>query len=340
MAEEPLQAIFVGVGGRGRHYLEHLKDSPHMRPVALVDISREILERERLATGLPETACFTTLTDALRHVPADAVGVTTHARLHAQFVEEAILAGKHVLVEKPFTCDLEEAVRLVELADANGVKIVVTQQIRYFRAELTMRRLMLEQAYGPPGFGHMHHYKPRSGHYPMSEHMQLWQMTVHEIDSLMSVLAQHKVTRVFGYSFEPSWGNWPTPSSAVATIEFDGSIPFTLVSTSQARGSAYEFRIECAEATLVQRGPLQDIPTTLHAEYQDGSVVPLPLDAEGIDVEPGDGINWVARLLHNYVVEGVEPEVSGRRNLDVLRVTDAIIRSTETGQSVSLDVGA
>ena len=337
MAEEPLKAIFVGVGGRGRHYLEHLKDSPHVRPVALVDISREFLERERLAIGLPETACFTTLTDALRHTPADTVGVTTHARLHAQFVREAILAGKHVLVEKPFTCDLAEAVRLVELADANGVKIVVTQQIRYFRAELTMRRLMREQAYGPPGFGHMHHYKPRSGHYPLSDHMQLWQMTVHEIDSLLSVLAQHKVTRVFGYSFEPSWGNWPTPSSAVATIEFDGSIPFTLVSTSQARGSAYEFRIECAQATLVQRGPLQDIPTTLHAEYQDGSVVPLPLDAAGIDDEPGDGINWVARLLYEYVIEGVEPEVSGRRNLDVLRVTDAIIRSTETGQAISLD---
>ena len=43
------------------------------------------------------------------------------------------------------------------------------------------------------------------------------------------------------------------------------------------------------------------------------------------------------RLLHEYVVEGVEPEVSGRRNLDVLRVTDAIIRSTKTGQAVSLD---
>ena len=39
MAEEPLKAIFVGVGGRGRHYLEYLKDSPHVRPVALVDIS-------------------------------------------------------------------------------------------------------------------------------------------------------------------------------------------------------------------------------------------------------------------------------------------------------------
>ena len=228
MAEEPRKAIFVGVGGRGRHYLEHLKGSPHVRPVALVDISQEVLERERLATGLPAAACFTTLTDALRQTPADTVAITTHARLHAQFAEEAICAGKHVLVEKPFTCNLAEAKRLVELAEANGVKIVVTQQIRYFRTERTMRRLMLEQAYGPPGFGHMYHYKPRVGPYPLSEHMQLWQMTVHEIDTLLSVLANHKVTRVFGYSFEPSWGAWPTPSSAAATIEFDGSIPFTL----------------------------------------------------------------------------------------------------------------
>ena len=336
MAEEPRKAIFVGVGGRGRHYLEHLKGSPHVRPVALVDISQEVLERERLATGLPAAACFTTVTDALRQTPADTVAITTHARLHAQFAEEAICAGKHVLVEKPFTCNLAEAKRLVELAEANGVKIVVTQQIRYFRTERTMPRLMLEQAYGPPGFGHMYHYKPRVGPYPLSEHMQLWQMTVHEIDTLLSVLANHKVTRVFGYSFEPSWGAWPTPSSAAATIEFDGSIPFTLVSTSQARAAAYEFRIECAQAAQVQRGPLQDIPTTLHAETTGGGAEPLSLDA-GIENEPREGICCVAHLLYNYVVNGVEPEVSGRRNLDTLRVIDAIIRSTETGRAVQLD---
>ena len=45
-------------------------------------------------------------------------------------------------------------------------------------------------------------------------------------------------------------------------------------------------------------------------------------------VSTGSHASW-----HNYVVDGVEPEVSGRHNLDVLRVTDAIIRSTETGRA-------
>ena len=54
-----------------------------------------------------------------------AVCIATPASTHFQVVKEALLAGKDVFVEKPFTLGVEEACRLTELAqDQNKVLMV------------------------------------------------------------------------------------------------------------------------------------------------------------------------------------------------------------------------
>jgi predicted dehydrogenase len=44
----------------------------------------------------------------------------------------------------------------------------------------------------------------------------------------------------------------------------------------------------------------------------------------------------MADLLAPYVLDGAEPETAGRRNLPTMRLCDAIIRSSPTGQTVDL----
>jgi len=46
----------------------------------------------------------------------DLIVVTTPSTNHVKFVRDALLAGKHVVVEKPFTTTSAEAVELTELA--------------------------------------------------------------------------------------------------------------------------------------------------------------------------------------------------------------------------------
>jgi len=123
--------------------------------------------------------------------------IATWARTHDELVEAAIEANKHVMVEKPFTLELAPAKRLTEMAEARGLKIVVTQQWRYLPGQRTVRRLMTEEAYGEPQTGHMFSYKARGSEYPDSEHSQLWQMTVHEIDSLIAMV-NRRVVEVSG----------------------------------------------------------------------------------------------------------------------------------------------
>jgi hypothetical protein len=44
----------------------------------------------------------------------------------------------------------------------------------------------------------------------------------------------------------------------------------------------------------------------------------------------------IYRDVAEYVVEGVEPETSGRRNLETMRFVDAVQRSTEEGRPITL----
>ncbi len=62
-----------------------------------------------------------------------AVVIATPHHLHAQLAREALLAGKHVLVEKPIALSLEEARGLVQRADAEGLCLAVAEQYRVSR---------------------------------------------------------------------------------------------------------------------------------------------------------------------------------------------------------------
>ena len=148
-----IRTIHVGAGGRGRWPLNRFRDRTDFEAVALVDVNEENLATARETTGLGEEACFSTPAAALQAVEADAVVVITPPDLHAGQCLEAVRAGKHVLVEKPFTKDLSQARQIVAEASERGLKVAVTQNARYYPPVLTIRRLLQSGELGQPSFG-------------------------------------------------------------------------------------------------------------------------------------------------------------------------------------------
>ncbi|HYO70808.1 MAG TPA: Gfo/Idh/MocA family oxidoreductase, partial [Archangium sp.] len=61
---------------------------------------------------------------------------------HAALAERALLAGKHVVVEKPFTLDSAEALRLDALARERGRCLTVFHNRRWDGDFLTVRQLL------------------------------------------------------------------------------------------------------------------------------------------------------------------------------------------------------
>src|SRR5688572_6915363 len=89
---EPLRSIHVGVGTRGKSHVRAALESGYWRPVALVDVVPDYLAAAREMTGLPESACFTRVEDALAQVESDAVAVASPVTFHASQIMAALRA--------------------------------------------------------------------------------------------------------------------------------------------------------------------------------------------------------------------------------------------------------
>ena len=352
-AERPLRMIHVGVGTRGKSHVRAAMESGYWRPVALVDVVPDYLAAARELTGLPESACFSRLEDALEAVPSEAVAIASPVTFHADHIMAALRAGRHVLTEKCFTVGLAEAEECVAEAERRDRKIVVVQNARLYPPMRTLRRLVAEEAYGPLGLFNMAFYKSRGRAYNLSPHMHLWQQGVHELDSLLGVV-QKPVRRVWAISNNPAWCDWPSESTLQAIIECDDRVSGMHLSTSNSRGPGFEFRLECAEASLVCRNRGGgEIEVLWGPRDRRSETIPLDaLDLHGLEHHPlakaiaaGDmserGVGQLIDLqiyrdLYEYVALGHEPESSGRRNLDTMRLLDAVQRSSAQGQPVAL----
>jgi predicted dehydrogenase len=332
-----LRMIVVGVG-RGRAHLRSFLALPDAFEVAgLVDLDEERLENALGEHELSPDLGYTSYDEALARSGCDGVMVATWARSHAALIEQALNAGKHVLVEKPFTIELADACRLLEMAEAKELKIVVIQQWRFLPGQRTVRRLMSSLEYGQPQEGHLLCYKARGSEYPDSPHSQLWQMTVHEIDSLISMMNQ-PVVEVYGHSFRPPETTWKRESTATAELRFRNGCRVVMVSTSDARIGSCEFRAECERAALVYRisAPFGGEESLFVGENRESGLLPVAIDEGPRESRFLD--RRIAAGFGDWVQGGPEPETSGRNNLQVLGVLDALMRSGVSGRAIEVEV--
>jgi predicted dehydrogenase len=322
-----IRTIHVGAGGRGRWPLNRFRDRTDFEAVALVDVSAENLAVARETTGLGEEACFSALADALQAVDADAVVVITPPDLHAGQCLEAVRAGKHVLVEKPFTKDLSQARQIVAEAAERGLKVAVTQNARYYPPVLTIRRLLQSGELGHPSFGLMTKYgwRPRVHHSGADQHAYLWERGIHDFDQLRHLL-DAEPRRLFCHSFNPPWSPYRGGGAIHGWIEFDDGTTFSFQCTFAAHKGGSILRLDCEKGSvevvsgeLVVRRPGADADET------------VPLD-EGPEPEETllDG-------FRDYVVDGVEPPFSGPRNLATVGLINALGDSSEQGAVLDFD---
>jgi predicted dehydrogenase len=130
-----IKLIHVGLGRWGSDWVQHVyPGSSDVEPVAYVDKDLEASGRAQSKLAASPGKFFPGLSDALAATDAEAVLVALPLALHAAVAREALLAGKHVIVEKPFTQTLEEARSLAGIAEERSRVLMVSQNYRFFAA--------------------------------------------------------------------------------------------------------------------------------------------------------------------------------------------------------------
>ncbi|MBD2653409.1 Gfo/Idh/MocA family oxidoreductase [Synechocystis sp. FACHB-383] len=140
--------LTVAVIGTGFGQAVHLPALQyHDQTQAIAIYHRDLTKAKEVAQsqGLPHS--YDNLPELLANPNIKAVTVASPPFLHFEMARDAILAGKHVLLEKPMTLRVEETIELYHLAQQRGVTVMPDFEFRFvpawqYVAELLQREIL------------------------------------------------------------------------------------------------------------------------------------------------------------------------------------------------------
>ncbi|GAA2098407.1 Gfo/Idh/MocA family oxidoreductase [Streptomyces albiaxialis] len=143
--ERPLRCGVLGCADIAwRRMLPALAAAPGVEPVAVA--SRDPARAERFAAAF---GCGTAgYEELLASSGIDAVYVPLPPLLHAEWVERALRAGKHVLAEKPLTHDPEHTGHLLRLAAERGLVLLENVAFPHHDQHASVRKMLADGVIG------------------------------------------------------------------------------------------------------------------------------------------------------------------------------------------------
>jgi len=136
----------LGYGYWGPNIVRNFHAQEQAEVVLVCD--KSLKAGERLRRVYPTIPFTTDENEILRSAKVDAVCVITPVATHYSLAKRALENGKHVFVEKPFTCSSGQAEELIELADRKNLKIMVDHTFLFTGAVRKIRQLVDEGAIG------------------------------------------------------------------------------------------------------------------------------------------------------------------------------------------------
>lgn len=330
-----LKVLLAGLGVRGRHWAEVITRSERAELVAFADPSSEALARAIAEFG--ERPAFSSAAAALDSLDrVDALVLANPPMDREAIVRLACARRLPMLIEKPLALNLAEAASLVEIAETASVSLMVGLNFRYLAVTKALKRLLAENAVGPPAFARFTYERWRDGRRPdlndyplVMAHPMLWEQSVHHFDLMRYVYGREPVL-VQCQTWNPSWSMYAGDSNVSALIEFDGGLRVNYQGTWQGSWAApgFEWRTDCADGIITQR----DEFGALHFARRDEAelrYVPLPPHERWISETTALFAAYV-----DHVVDGAALQCSGRDHLMSLAMLEACIQSSANGDGV------
>ena len=141
MSTNKIRTAIIGFGLSGRVF--HAPFIDVVEGFELSKISTSNPERQALAKErYPQANIVSEVNDIIADPNIDLVIVTSPNVDHFKWAKEALLASKHVVVEKPFTINVAEADELIELAKKQNKIITVYHNRRFTSDTKTVKKLL------------------------------------------------------------------------------------------------------------------------------------------------------------------------------------------------------
>jgi predicted dehydrogenase len=147
MTHRPCNVALVGCGQIADAHLQEARKLPGARLVAVCDRHPELARQAAVRFGVP--AVYDDLGRMLVEARPDVLHVTTPPHTHLAVAKQALAAGVHVYVEKPFALDIDEADEILAEAEARDRLVCVGHDQMFDPAWEECRRLHRRGDLGP-----------------------------------------------------------------------------------------------------------------------------------------------------------------------------------------------
>jgi predicted dehydrogenase len=328
---KPVGIAVVGCGYWGMNYVRIFNELVDARVVAVCDQSADRLKE--VSRRFPGVYLTTQVDDAASQPGVDAVVVCTEATTHFNVTRRLLLAGKHILVEKPLTTIAADSDKLIDLAESNSAILMVGHTFLFNAGVSKVKEYMQK------GDGRVYYlYARRTNLGPIRRDVNaLWDLAPHDIaifNFLLNSTPQWvsavggKVLRncrddvgfiSLGYPdnvlahVHVSWAD-PDKAREVVVVKSDKRIVFNdLNGNEQVR--VFEKGVSPVEQEPLNYGEFR-------FEIRDGDII-------SPRIEPVEPLKHQCRHFLECVRTGNRPISSGREGRDVVRVLEAVNRSIE-----------
>ena len=316
---EQIKAAVIGVGYLGRFHAQKYAQSPRCRLEAVVDARAEAREQVAAELGTRPLADYRELLGKV-----DAVSVVTPTPAHFAIARDFLLAGAHVLVEKPITETPREARELIDLADRCG-RVLQVGHLERFNSAI----LAAEPYLRSPRFVECHRlapYKERG-----TDVNVVLDLMIHDIDLVQTIVGAPVATidavgtPVFSEAID----------IANARIRFANGCVVNATASRVSLKTERKMRLFEDDAYL-SLDLQQKILTLIRKRDPNGEIGALPVSIEERSLEQGDALKAEIEAFLESIRTGKPPVVSGEDGLMALetamRITEQVHESLATRQ--------
>ena len=284
----------------------------------------------------PGVKTVLTLPEALGTEGVTGVVVATPAERHHVQAREALLAGKHVYVEKPLVLKEEQAEELIALAAEKKLVLMVGHLLQYHPAFLELKKLVAAGELGRINYICSH--RLNLGKVRREENI-LWSFAPHDISMILS-LAESEPDSVMaaGANYlhqriaDVTTTHLEFPSGLKAHIFVSWLHPFKeqkLVVVGEKKMVVFDDTKPWADKLLLY-------PHEIH--WENNAPVPAKADHYRIDLPEAEPLKLECAHFLECVSQGKTPRTDGAEGLRVLKVLNASQRSLD-GNGIKVHLG-
>ena len=188
----------IGCGYWGPNLIRNFHELAKARVAAISDLREDRLKSiARRYTGIQWTTHYE---DMLCDPAIDAVAIATPISSHYLIAKRALLAGKHVLIEKPLTATAAEGMSLVRLARRCRKRLMVGHTFEYNPSVLKVAELLRSGDLGKPYY--IDSVRVNLGLYQADGLNVVWDLAPHDISIILHWLGQMpRSVSAWGHSF-------------------------------------------------------------------------------------------------------------------------------------------